>query len=143
MRDQALGMKTSGDEDIIITPNTQPDKIGITFCLNSLILCWNDDSKLCFPSCFLILDSPLNQESNPVVEPPQPPVVIDEATRIRISVPNPKELWKYIVVQVQNLVPRELDILKSIVYGGLIESITSLGVVSSAIASGASTRKYT
>ncbi|CAH8275115.1 unnamed protein product [Arabidopsis lyrata] len=85
------------------------------------------------------LNSPLNQESNPVVEPPQPPVVIDEATRIRISVPNPKELWKYIVVQVQNLVPRELDILKSIVYGGLIESITSLGVVSSAIASGAST----
>ncbi|EFH45797.1 predicted protein [Arabidopsis lyrata subsp. lyrata] len=114
-------------------------KTCITFCLNSLILCWNDDSKLCFPSCFLILDSPLNQESNPVVEPPQPPVVIDEATRIRISVPNPKELWKYIVVQVQNLVPRELDILKSIVYGGLIESITSLGVVSSAIASGAST----
>ncbi|GLU12142.1 hypothetical protein SLE2022_288470 [Rubroshorea leprosula] len=34
---------------------------------------------------------------------------------------------------------RGLDILKSIVYGGLIESITSLGVVSSAAGAGAST----
>lgn len=33
------------------------------------------------------------------------------------------------------------DILKSIVYGGLIESITSLGVVSSAAATGAGTCK--
>ncbi|GKV25437.1 hypothetical protein SLEP1_g34876 [Rubroshorea leprosula] len=35
--------------------------------------------------------------------------------------------------------PRGLEILKSIVYGGLIESITSLGVVSSAAGGGAST----
>lgn len=41
------------------------------------------------------------------------------------------------------LLPIKLDILKSIVYGGLIESITSFGVVSSAAASGTSTRKYT
>ncbi|CAH2077738.1 unnamed protein product [Thlaspi arvense] len=34
---------------------------------------------------------------------------------------------------------RKLEILKSIVYGGLIESITSLGVISSAAGSGAST----
>jgi len=81
----------------------------------------------------------------------------DKPISIPISVPNPKEMWKYIVVLVQNHLPmlkyivvlvqnhlpRELDILKSIVYGGLIESITSLGVVSSAVASGASTRKYT
>nr|VDD49989.1 unnamed protein product [Brassica oleracea] len=37
------------------------------------------------------------------------------------------------------LLPIKLDILKSIVYGGLIESITSFGVVSSAAASGTST----
>lgn len=36
----------------------------------------------------------------------------------------------------------EWDILKSIVYGGLIESITSLGVVSSAAGSDASTCKF-
>ncbi|KAJ4955784.1 hypothetical protein NE237_012567 [Protea cynaroides] len=43
---------------------------------------------------------------------------------------------------VDSLVPgraREWDVLKSIIYGGLIESITSLGVVSSAAASAAST----
>ncbi|KAI4383181.1 hypothetical protein MLD38_009050 [Melastoma candidum] len=34
---------------------------------------------------------------------------------------------------------RELEIIKSIVYGGLIESITSLGIVSSAAGGGAST----
>ena len=34
------------------------------------------------------------------------------------------------------------EILKSIVYGGLIESITSLGVVSSAAGAGAGTCKY-
>lgn len=33
------------------------------------------------------------------------------------------------------------DILKSVVYGGLVESITSLGVVSSAAAAGASSCK--
>lgn len=38
--------------------------------------------------------------------------------------------------------PRGLEILKSIVYGGLIESITSLGVVSSAAGGGASTCKW-
>ena len=36
---------------------------------------------------------------------------------------------------------RRLDILKSIVYGGLAESITSLGVVTSAAATGATTCK--
>lgn len=36
----------------------------------------------------------------------------------------------------------DLDVLKSIVYGGLVESITSLGVVSSAVGAGASTCKY-
>lgn len=41
------------------------------------------------------------------------------------------------------ILPIKLDILKSIVYGGLIESITSFGVVSSAAATGTSTRKYT
>lgn len=35
-----------------------------------------------------------------------------------------------------------LDILKSIVYGGLIESIASLGVVSSAAGAGSTTCKY-
>ena len=34
------------------------------------------------------------------------------------------------------------DVLKSIVYGGLIESITSLGVVSSAAGAGSSTCEY-
>lgn len=38
---------------------------------------------------------------------------------------------------------RKVEILKSIVYGGLIEAITSLGVISSAAGSGASTCKYT
>lgn len=37
---------------------------------------------------------------------------------------------------------RELEIVKSLVYGGLIESITSLGIVSSAAGGGASTRKF-
>ena len=36
----------------------------------------------------------------------------------------------------------EWDILKAIVYGGLVESITSLSVVSAAAASGAKTRKF-
>lgn len=35
-----------------------------------------------------------------------------------------------------------VDILKSIVYGGLIESITSLGVVSSAAGAGSATCKH-
>ena len=51
-------------------------------------------------------------------------------------------LRQHIVVPVHNVLQTELDILKSIVYGGLIESITSFGVVSSAAASGTSTRKY-
>lgn len=38
--------------------------------------------------------------------------------------------------------PREWDILKSIVYGGLIESTTSLAVVSSAAGAGAATCMY-
>jgi len=38
--------------------------------------------------------------------------------------------------------PGEWDILKSIVYGGLIESITSLAVVSSAAGAGAATCMY-
>lgn len=37
---------------------------------------------------------------------------------------------------------REVEILKSIVYGGLAEAIASLGVISSAAGSGASTCKY-
>ncbi|KAJ0251525.1 Glycine-rich protein family [Hirschfeldia incana] len=39
----------------------------------------------------------------------------------------------------RKLLPIDVDILKSIVYGGLVESITSFGVVSSAAASGTST----
>lgn len=46
----------------------------------------------------------------------------------------------------KNVEPRKdrnkLEILKSIVYGGLTESITSLCTVTSAAASGASTRKW-
>ncbi|CAH8364020.1 unnamed protein product [Eruca vesicaria subsp. sativa] len=57
-------------------------------------------------------------------------------TETKIS---PPFLWKHIVVLVQIVLQTELDILKSIVYGGLIESITSFGVVSSASASGTST----
>ncbi|KAL0650880.1 hypothetical protein Bca4012_093571 [Brassica carinata] len=49
-------------------------------------------------------------------------------------------LRQHIVVPVHNVLQTELDILKSIVYGGLIESITSFGVVSSAAASGTSTQ---
>ncbi|XP_056848851.1 membrane protein of ER body 1-like [Raphanus sativus] len=48
-------------------------------------------------------------------------------------------LRQHIVVPVHNVLQTELDILKSIVYGGLIQSITSFGVVSSAAASGTST----
>ncbi|CAG7898600.1 unnamed protein product [Brassica rapa] len=48
-------------------------------------------------------------------------------------------LRQHIVVPVHNVLRTELDILKSIVYGGLIESVTSFGVVSSAAASGTST----
>lgn len=36
----------------------------------------------------------------------------------------------------------EFEIIKSIVYGGLVESITSLGVVSSAAGGGTATCKY-
>jgi hypothetical protein len=36
----------------------------------------------------------------------------------------------------------EWDILKAVVYGGLVESITSLSVVSAAAASGAKTCKF-
>ena len=49
-------------------------------------------------------------------------------------------LRQHIVVPVHNVLRTELDILKSIVYGGLIESVTSFGVVSSAAASGTSSR---
>lgn len=52
-------------------------------------------------------------------------------------------LRRHIVVPVHNILQTELDILKSTVYGGLIESITSFGVVSSAAASGTSIGKYT
>ncbi|OAP00686.1 hypothetical protein AXX17_AT4G32080 [Arabidopsis thaliana] len=166
-KDEAKSDKNTSEDKDIINPITQLDTKGIiTFCLNSLILCWNDDFKLCFPSFFLfffILVPPLKQGNKPIVDPPREPIVIkkpiddpslvSEPISIPISVPNPKEMWKYIVVLVQNHLPmwkyivvlvqnhlpRELDILKSIVYGGLIESITSLGVVSSAVASGAST----
>lgn len=37
---------------------------------------------------------------------------------------------------------RDFDILKSIVYGGLVESIASLGVVSSAAGGGAATCRF-
>jgi len=46
-------------------------------------------------------------------------------------------LMRRVVVQ-----GRKLEILKSIVYGGLLEAITSLGVISSAAGSGASMCKY-
>lgn len=36
----------------------------------------------------------------------------------------------------------EIEIIKSVVYGGLVESITSLGVVSSAAGGGTPTCKY-
>lgn len=38
--------------------------------------------------------------------------------------------------------PKKWEIVKSIVYGGLVESITSLGIVSSAASSGATPCKY-
>ena len=38
--------------------------------------------------------------------------------------------------------PQGWEILKSIVYGGLVESITSLGIVSSAVSSGATPCKF-
>ena len=37
---------------------------------------------------------------------------------------------------------KSLEIVKSIVYGGLMEFITSLSIVTSAAASGATTRKF-
>lgn len=61
-----------------------------------------------------------------------PPVL--EQTDVRIDVAEP------IVRDTE--INNQLDVLKSIVYGGLIESLTSLGVVSSAAASGASTCKF-
>lgn len=38
--------------------------------------------------------------------------------------------------------PQGWEILKSIVYGGLVESITSLGIVSSAVSSGVTPCKF-
>lgn len=53
-----------------------------------------------------------------------------------------------VVVQINDLeaspqTSNDWEILKSIVYGGLLESITSLGVVSSAAGAGAATCKQT
>ncbi|KAL0798365.1 hypothetical protein Bca101_053540 [Brassica carinata] len=68
-----------------------------------------------------------------------------ETVEIKAYFPNEKEVLgdkEGVASQiggVQNVLQTELDILKSIVYGGLIESITSFGVVSSAAASGTST----
>ncbi|CAH8348100.1 unnamed protein product [Eruca vesicaria subsp. sativa] len=57
--------------------------------------------------------------------------------RPSFAVPNPVTLAEPLLTPVVE--GREVEILKSIVYGGLAEAITSLGVISSAAGSGAST----
>ncbi|CAD5329289.1 unnamed protein product [Arabidopsis thaliana] len=139
--DKALDDKNTSRSEETITPNTQLD------------------NKVPLPDVLWKSNVDPTREpdvSDKPIDDPSPVLLTedhDKPISIPISVPNPKEMWKYIVVLVQNHLPmlkyivvlvqnhlpRELDILKSIVYGGLIESITSLGVVSSAVASGAST----
>jgi len=63
-------------------------------------------------------------------EPEAPPHTVLAVPEAEIPVPAssaPRDEW---------------DILKAIVYGGLVESITSLSVVSAAAASGAKTCKF-
>lgn len=86
------------------------------------------------------LSTPDNKTYGSETETEIPPSVFSLPT---ILPKLPGILRQHIVVPVQNVLQTELDILKSIVYGGLIESITSFGVVSSAAASGTSTREYT
>ncbi|CAA7027881.1 unnamed protein product [Microthlaspi erraticum] len=70
---------------------------------------------------------------------PQNDGLIAVISQTSTSMKHLETLRNYIMVTVKNILLTELDILKSIVYGGLIESITSFGVVSSAAGSGTST----
>ncbi|KAF8042981.1 hypothetical protein BT93_A1346 [Corymbia citriodora subsp. variegata] len=72
------------------------------------------------------ITSPTSDVAAQVEEPPQTGNLTLREEPPVVQVPQPRQ-------------PREWDILKSIVYGGLIESITSLGVVSSAAGAGAAT----
>lgn len=68
--------------------------------------------------------------NNPTVLTPETPAVADS------------KILDIDVQEVSASTRREWDILKSIVHGGLIESITSLSVVSSAAGAGSSTCEY-
>ncbi|KAF8042986.1 hypothetical protein BT93_A1349 [Corymbia citriodora subsp. variegata] len=91
--------------------------------------------------CWPCGDGKVQDPSEPQPSKGQPGEGDDPAQEIKppqIGTRLPHEVLP--VVQVpQPRQPREWDILKSIVYGGLIESITSLGVVSSAAGAGAAT----
>jgi len=71
------------------------------------------------------------------------PVITQPSESPHIVVPVPEATISETAVHPAPLDQRdEWDILKAIVYGGLVESITSLSVVSAAAASGAKTRKF-
>lgn len=83
------------------------------------------------------VNNPLSNVPTPVIPPPpvqsEPhpyvtvPITPDDVQPTPVPAPAQRDEW---------------DILKAIVYGGLVESITSLSVVSAAAASGAKTCKF-
>ncbi|CAH8317713.1 unnamed protein product [Eruca vesicaria subsp. sativa] len=78
-----------------------------------------------------VMDSANGGASHGIDIPPLPVSSLEEGT---LTEPLVRPVATVPVVE-----GRKLEILKSIVYGGLIEAITSLGVISSAAGSGAST----
>ncbi|KAI4384895.1 hypothetical protein MLD38_002981 [Melastoma candidum] len=84
-------------------------------------------------------DSPEDVE-NPAMDSDKKVAPIDEGSSAPgISDPSAKTQPDDVTAVMPSGQARELDIIKSIVYGGLIESITSLGIVSSAAGGAAST----
>lgn len=108
-------------------------------------------------ACFFNKDSLImldNQKVHPVPVDPPPPQeqpsmqIANKETHENVEKETPAETQAEPATQLEitkSVEPgkggNKLEILKSIVYGGLTQSITSLCTVTSAAASGASTRK--
>lgn len=91
----------------------------------------------------IILD---NQKVHPVLVDPPPPQEQPSMQIANKETPPKTQAEPGVQPEIPKSVEpgkggNKLEILKSIVYGGLIQSITSLCTVTSAAASGASTRK--
>ncbi|XP_020113393.1 membrane protein of ER body-like protein isoform X2 [Ananas comosus] len=106
---------------------------------------WKINADFQAPDGFNISSEPGKEPAQNTVDTSQPEAVagdyilVDVQTRGDAIIPVP-EIPESEPIQVEaTREPFEWDILKAIVYGGLVESIASLSIVSSAAASGAST----